>query len=168
MTCTSCYMISGGYPTMHEWCWVWPLSSGDDHHCKEALSPLESICEVFFKAMRPFHSPTSFPLMVLPSTDDLCLNQLFYYYKCWYSNFMFSSTFYFLVSFCNLEMEMATHSSILAWRTPWTEEPSGLQSMGSQESDTTEWLSRVDPSVKNNFSLIIEEPQFLITSKANA
>ena len=31
-----------------------------------------------------------------------------------------------------LEKEMATHSSILAWRTPWTEEPGGLQSMGSQ------------------------------------
>ena len=31
-----------------------------------------------------------------------------------------------------LEMEMATHSSILAWKTPWTEEPVGLQSMGSQ------------------------------------
>ena len=37
-----------------------------------------------------------------------------------------------------LEKEMATHSSILAWRSPWTEEPGGLQSMGSQESDTTE------------------------------
>ena len=35
------------------------------------------------------------------------------------------------------EEEMATHSSILAWRIPWTEEPGGLQSMGSQESDTT-------------------------------
>ena len=31
-----------------------------------------------------------------------------------------------------LEKEMATHFSILAWRTPWTEEPGGLQSMGSQ------------------------------------
>ena len=31
-----------------------------------------------------------------------------------------------------LEKGMATHSSILAWRTPWTEEPSGLQSMGLQ------------------------------------
>ena len=31
-----------------------------------------------------------------------------------------------------LEEEMATHSSILAWRNPWTEEPGGLQSMGSQ------------------------------------
>ena len=37
-----------------------------------------------------------------------------------------------------LEKEMATHSSILAWRIPWTEEPGGLQSMGLQESDTTE------------------------------
>ena len=31
-----------------------------------------------------------------------------------------------------LEKEMATHSSFLAWRIPWTEEPGGLQSMGSQ------------------------------------
>ena len=31
-----------------------------------------------------------------------------------------------------LEKGMATHSTILAWRTPWTEEPGGLQSMGSQ------------------------------------
>ena len=29
-----------------------------------------------------------------------------------------------------LEKEIATHSSILAWRIPWTEEPGGLQSMG--------------------------------------
>ena len=33
---------------------------------------------------------------------------------------------------------MTTHSNILAWRTPWREEPGGLQSMGSQESDMTE------------------------------
>ena len=31
-----------------------------------------------------------------------------------------------------LKKEMATHSSILAWKIPWTEEPGGLQSMGSQ------------------------------------
>ena len=31
-----------------------------------------------------------------------------------------------------LEKEMATHSSALAWRIPWMEEPGGLQSMGSQ------------------------------------
>ena len=36
-----------------------------------------------------------------------------------------------------LEEEMGTHSSILAWKIPWTEEPAGLQSMGQKESDTT-------------------------------
>ena len=36
-----------------------------------------------------------------------------------------------------LEKEMATHSSLLAWEISWTEEPGGLQSMGSQESDPT-------------------------------
>ena len=35
-----------------------------------------------------------------------------------------------------LEKEMATHSSILAWRIPWMEEPGGLQSMGSQKSSS--------------------------------
>ena len=37
-----------------------------------------------------------------------------------------------------LEQEMATHSRILAWRIPWTEESGRLQSMGLQESGTTE------------------------------
>ena len=37
---------------------------------------------------------------------------------------------------------MATHVSILAWRIPWTEEPDGLQSMGSKkELDTTDQLT---------------------------
>ena len=36
-----------------------------------------------------------------------------------------------------LENEMATHSSTLAWKIPWTEEPDKLQSIGLQESDTT-------------------------------
>ena len=36
-----------------------------------------------------------------------------------------------------LEKEMATHSSILAWRISWTEEPGGLQFMGLQELDMT-------------------------------
>ena len=40
-----------------------------------------------------------------------------------------------------LEKEVATRSSILAWKIPWTEEPGGLQSMGSQESDTTQRLN---------------------------
>ena len=36
-----------------------------------------------------------------------------------------------------LEKEMATRSSILDWEIPWTEEPGGLQSMGSQALDPT-------------------------------
>ena len=51
-----------------------------------------------------------------------------------------------------LEEEMAAHSSILAWRIPWTEEPGGLWSMGCIESDMTEvtmhtctsWFSVLD------------------------
>ena len=43
----------------------------------------------------------------------------------------------------SLEQEMATHSSILAWRIPWTEEPGGPQSMGSQTATTTEVTKRV-------------------------
>ena len=37
----------------------------------------------------------------------------------------------------SLEKEMATDSSVLAWRIPWTEEPGGLQSMGSQRVEHT-------------------------------
>ena len=40
-----------------------------------------------------------------------------------------------------LEKVMATHSSILAWRIPWTEEPGGLQPVGHEELDTTEQLT---------------------------
>ena len=40
-----------------------------------------------------------------------------------------------------LEKGMANYSSILAWRIPWIEESGGLQSLGSQESDTTEQLT---------------------------
>ena len=46
---------------------------------------------------------------------------------------------------------MATHSSILVWRIPWTEEPGGLESVGSQELDTT------------NFYFCLEEISNLLT-----
>ena len=42
---------------------------------------------------------------------------------------------------------MATHSSIFAWEIPWTEEPGGLQSMGSQELDMTELLNNNNNSI---------------------
>ena len=48
--------------------------------------------------------------------------------------------FWSLVSGDPLEKEMATHASILAWKIPGTEEPGGLQSMGSQSLlDVTEY-----------------------------
>ena len=40
-----------------------------------------------------------------------------------------------------LELEMATHSSILAWKIPWTDKPGGLQSMGSQRVGHN-WINR--------------------------
>ena len=45
-----------------------------------------------------------------------------------------------------LEEEMATHSSILAWKIPWREEPGGLQSTGSEKSDTNEHTCSVTKS----------------------
>ena len=49
----------------------------------------------------------------------------------------------------SLEKEMATRSSILAWRTPWTEEPGGLQSMG---------LPRVGHDLAQHSSIHFTEP----------
>ena len=47
------------------------------------------------------------------------------------------SDFTFTFHFYALEKERATHSSVLVWEIPWTEEPGRLQSMGSQESNMT-------------------------------
>ena len=47
------------------------------------------------------------------------------------------SDFTFTFHFHALEKEMATHSSVLAWRIPGTGEPGGLPSVGRTESDTT-------------------------------
>ena len=43
-----------------------------------------------------------------------------------------------------LEKRMAMHSSILAWRIPWTEEPGGQQSMGSQRVDHNRVTKQLD------------------------
>ena len=48
----------------------------------------------------------------------------------------------------SLEMGMATHSNILAWKIPWTEEPGGLQSMRSQSWTQLRQLS-MHPSIAN-------------------
>ena len=54
---------------------------------------------------------------------------------------------------------MASHSSILAWRIPWTEEPSGLQFMGCKESNTTE---RLTPTVGPGFVGLVWWPLSLL------
>ena len=58
-----------------------------------------------------------------------------------------------------LEAEMATHSSILAWRIPWTEELGGLQFMGSQSNlACTHWVFKLTfsygPGKRFSFSLL--------------
>ena len=53
-----------------------------------------------------------------------------------------------------LEKGMATHSSILAWRMPWTEEPGGLQPWSRKESDTTELLTQQQEIYISSFPLV--------------
>ena len=55
-----------------------------------------------------------------------------YMLNIWTSNIQQLATTLTTLLHEHLEKEMATHSSTLAWRIPWTEEPGGLQSMGSQ------------------------------------
>ena len=79
--------------------------------------------------------------------------------RTWLSDFTF--TFYFHA----LEKEMATHSSVLAWRIPWTEKPGRLQSMGSHRvghnwSDLAAWLVKI-LSVNKVFLYHITEISFL-------
>ena len=63
-----------------------------------------------------------------------------------------------------LEKEMATHSSILAWRIPWTEEPGSLQSTGHKELDTNERLHFHFQYIATS-SLLIKERKCLKTQR---
>ena len=54
---------------------------------------------------------------------------------------MLDTLFWFLGWVDPLEKEMATHSSILDWRIPWSEEPGGQSPWGHKESNMTEWLT---------------------------
>ena len=58
-----------------------------------------------------------------------------------------------------LEKGMVTHSCILAWRSLWTEEPGGIQSMGCKELDTTECLNEKNTVVFITSSL--RSPSFV-------
>ena len=63
--------------------------------------------------------------------------------RTWLSGFTFTrlSGFTFTFHFHALEKEMATYSSVLAWRIPGTAVPGGLPSMGSQSQTRLKWLS---------------------------
>ena len=61
------------------------------------------------------------------------------------------SDFTFTIHFHTLEKEMATHSSVLAWRSPGTGEPGGLPSMGVTQSRTR--LKRLSSSSKDKSSI---------------
>ena len=54
---------------------------------------------------------------------------------------------------------MATHCSILAWKIPWAEQPGRLQSMGLQESDTTEQLNHRHHAVDREVVFMSTKPQ---------
>ena len=54
----------------------------------------------------------------------------------------------------SLEKEIATHSIILAWKIPWTDEPGRLQSMGCKESDMTDRLHFHFSQVYTNFTVL--------------
>ena len=58
-----------------------------------------------------------------------------------------------------LEKGMGTHSSILAWRIPWTEKPGGLQSRGSQESDN---LRKTQGNQINIFKINIKNIKYFL------
>ena len=53
-----------------------------------------------------------------------------------------------------LEKEMATHCSILAWRIPWTEEPSWLQSIGSQRVGLKQQQQQQDTACDTHYILV--------------
>ena len=59
-----------------------------------------------------------------------------------------------------LEKEMATHSSILAWQIPWTGEPGGLQSMGSQRVGH-DWAMSLSGDLENILSTMFHGFQWL-------
>ena len=73
-----------------------------------------------------------------------------------------------------LEKEMAAHSSILGWEIPWTEEPGGLLSIGSQKSQTqlSNWTAEVSicavlsPGLLNLVVLLVESESLYFDSIA--
>ena len=90
-------------------------------------SPQISACwKAYHSFVHIFANMTIVVCMLCLGYHKICCSRIWSYFPGWEDP---------------LEKEMAIHSSILAWKIPQTEEPGGLQSMGSQESDTTQQLN---------------------------
>ena len=77
-------------------------------------------------------------ILSLSVTEYFCSNNAF---QNWGNNYRMGRETVLLGSLeKQTEKAMATHSTTLAWKIPWAEEPGGLQSRGHEELDTTEWL----------------------------
>ena len=87
--------------------------------CHHLSRPFSSVYNLFFM---PFNSLIWFPDLVPPQQANQNQNSSF----CVSSLSMFLSWY---LAASTLEKEMATHSSILAWRIPWTDEPGGLHTV---------------------------------------
>ena len=91
-------------------------------------------------------SPLQYSCLENPTDRGACWAAVYGVTQSWIWLTRFSSSSKLLPSSISvylnfsLEKAMATHSSTLAWRIPWMEEPGALQSMGSLRSDTTERL----------------------------
>ena len=65
-----------------------------------------------------------------------------------------------------LEKEMATHSSILAWKIPWTEEPGGLQSMGSQRVGQ-DLVTKQQNNARELWNILLQERKNVVHWRSN-
>ena len=126
----SCVLFVFNTKTVFYFLFQWP-----------SFSTLES--DPFFKSL------LFYDVLLLPSCCKLSMRFQFYYIRFFEANCPLVMGFQDVASgqepACQslgwedpLEEGKATHSSILDWRIPWTEEPGGLQSTGRKESDTTE------------------------------
>ena len=133
-------------PGTEQWLWFqhFPSLIGCVFSSLWTSTPASALRSVVF--LNPAGTMWTVPLLVLPWCPcywvfNHC--QRFHLFCATNTNTLFlwhqqeySSRKYCHLPLSSLEEEMATHSSMLAWRVPWTEEPGGLQSAESQECRT--------------------------------
>ena len=118
----------GSHPKLHpKWCSS-PTDLSTKGQCDLSFSSLQ--CS---KSTINFNKPLGFDLNMLSLGEWICLSKSYFHWLIWKSIFTANQWY-------AAEKAMAPHSSTLAWKIPWMEEPGGLQSMGLLQSDTTERL----------------------------